>query len=49
MRKRPDRAAFLRILTYVEIPALSNLDRVAFIDKEIRKGKGQWERRVIEP
>lgn len=33
---------------YIEIPALSNLDRVAFIDKEIRKGKGRWERRIIE-
>lgn len=33
---------------YIEIPALLNLDRVAFIDKEIRKGKGRWERRIIE-
>ena len=33
---------------YIEIPALSSLDRVAFIDKEIRKGKGRWERRIIE-
>jgi len=33
---------------YVEIPTLSNLDRVAFIDKEIRKGKGRWERKIIE-
>jgi len=33
---------------YIEIPTLSNLDRVAFIDKEIRKGKGRWERRIIE-
>ena len=33
---------------YIEIPALSNLDRVAFIDKEIRKAKGRWERRIIE-
>lgn len=33
---------------YIEIPALSTFDQVAFIDKEIRKGKGQWERRIIE-
>ncbi|RMH48639.1 MAG: hypothetical protein D6694_00240 [Gammaproteobacteria bacterium] len=33
---------------YIEIPALSTLDRVAFIDKEIRKGKGRWERRIVE-
>ena len=34
--------------SYLEIPALSKIDRVAFIDKEIRKGKGRWERRVLE-
>jgi len=33
---------------YLEIPALSQLDRVAFIDKEIRKGKGRWEKRILE-
>lgn len=33
---------------YLEIPALARLDRVAFIDKEIRKGKGRWERKIIE-
>jgi len=33
---------------YIEIPALSNLDRVAFIDKEIRKRKGRWERGIVE-
>ncbi len=33
---------------YTEIPVLSSLDRVAFIDKEIRKEKGRWERRIIE-
>ncbi len=32
---------------YIEIPALVQIDRVAFIDKEIRKAKGQWERRII--
>jgi hypothetical protein len=31
---------------YLELPALSNIDRVYFLDKEIRKGKGQWERRI---
>jgi len=33
---------------YLEIPALSQLDRVAFIDKEIRKGKGRWEKTILE-
>lgn len=33
---------------YIEIPVLSNLDRVAFIDKEIRKVKGRWEQRIIK-
>ncbi len=32
----------------IEIPALSQIDRVAFVDKEIRKKKGQWEKKVIE-
>jgi len=32
---------------YLEIPALIQIDRVAFIDKEIRKGKGQWEKTVL--
>jgi len=32
----------------LEIPALSQLDRVAFIDKEIRKRKGQWEKKIVE-
>lgn len=31
---------------YLEIHALSHLDRVEFIDKEIRKGKGRWERKI---
>lgn len=30
------------------IPALSHLDRIAFIDKEIRKRKGWWEKKIIE-
>ncbi|MBM3132659.1 MAG: hypothetical protein FJZ95_06465 [Chloroflexi bacterium] len=33
---------------YVEIPTLSQIDRVSFIDKEIRKGKGNWEKRILE-
>jgi len=33
---------------YLEIPSLSQIDKVAFIDKEIRKGKGQWEIKIIE-
>lgn len=33
---------------YLEIPALSQIDRVAFIDKEIRKGKGRWEKTILE-
>lgn len=32
---------------YLEIPALAYVDRVYFIDKEIRKGKGRWEQKVI--
>ncbi|MEW5805054.1 MAG: hypothetical protein AB1847_23460 [bacterium] len=34
--------------SYLEIPALSQIDRVAYIDKEIRKGKGRWEKKIIE-
>ena len=33
---------------YLEIPALSNLDRIEFIDKEIRKRKGQWELAILK-
>ncbi len=33
---------------YLELPTLSYIDRVAFIDKEIRKTKGRWEKRVVE-
>jgi hypothetical protein len=32
---------------YMEIPALSHLDRTAFVDKEIRKTKGRWERGIL--
>lgn len=32
--------------SYIEIPALSTLDRVSFIDKEIRKRKGRWEGKI---
>jgi hypothetical protein len=33
---------------YLELPALSRVDRVSYIDKEIRKGKGRWERSILE-
>jgi len=33
---------------YIEIPTLCTLDQVAFIDKEIRKGKGRWERKILD-
>jgi len=33
---------------YIEIPAFSRLDRVFYIDKEVRRGKGRWERRIVE-
>lgn len=32
----------------LSIPAVSLVDRVAFIDKEIRKGKGNWEKLIVE-
>lgn len=32
----------------LEVPAMSTIDTVYFIDKEIRKGKGQWEKRIAE-
>lgn len=32
----------------LEIPALSQIDRVAFIDKEIRMEKGRWEKKILE-
>ena len=31
---------------YLELPALSHLDKVYFVDKEIRKGKGHWEKKI---
>jgi len=33
---------------YVEIPSLTQIDKIAFIDKEIRKSKGRWEKLVVE-
>ena len=33
---------------YLEIHALARIDRIAFIDKEIRKGKGRWERKIVQ-
>ncbi len=33
---------------YMEIGAVSGIDRVAFVDKEIRKQKGRWEQKVRE-
>lgn len=33
---------------YMEIPTLSRIDRISFIDKEVRKRKGQWERKIIK-
>jgi len=33
---------------YLELPAISSVDRVYYIDKEIRREKGGWERRVLE-
>ena len=31
---------------YLEVPTLSQIDRISFIDKEIRKDKGRWEKLV---
>jgi hypothetical protein len=33
---------------YLEIPTLSRIDMVSFLDKEIRKDKGRWEKLVCE-
>lgn len=33
---------------YLELPVLSRIDRVSYIDKEIRKGKGRWEKRILQ-
>jgi hypothetical protein len=32
---------------WVEIGALCHVDRVAFVDKEVRKNKGRWERAIV--
>ena len=32
---------------YIEIPALLYVDKIAFIDKEIRKVKGNWEKEIL--
>ncbi len=32
---------------YLEIPALSTIDRVEFVDKEIRMSKGRWEQMIL--
>ena len=34
--------------SYLEISALSRINRVAFIDKEIRKKKGHWKKKILE-
>ncbi len=36
------------LLNYLEITVLSNLDRIEFIDKEIRKIKGRWEKKILK-
>ena len=33
---------------YIEVPPLVRIDRVAFIDKEIRADKGRWEKLICE-
>ncbi|MET0517006.1 MAG: hypothetical protein ABW047_16960 [Nitrospiraceae bacterium] len=33
---------------FLELPALACIDRVEYIDKEIRKGKGRWEQKILE-
>lgn len=32
---------------YLELSTLSNIDMTAFIDKEIRKMKGRWEKKIV--
>jgi len=32
---------------FVEIGALCHVDRVAYVDKEVRKSKGRWERSIV--
>ncbi len=34
--------------TFVELPTLVNVDRIEFIDKEIRSLKGRWEKQVLQ-
>ncbi len=34
--------------SFLELPTLIQTDRMAFIDKEIRKAKGRWEKKIIE-
>ena len=34
--------------SYLELPTLIGIDGISFIDKEIRKRKGQWEKKVLE-
>ena len=43
-------AAYLKpyLPAVAPLPTLSHLDRIAFIDKEIRKGKGQWEKQICK-
>ena len=33
---------------YLELPTLSYIDRISYIDKEIRKGKGNWEKSICK-
>ena len=33
---------------YVTLPTLIHIDRISYIDKEIRKGKGKWEKEILE-
>lgn len=33
---------------FVELPAMSLIDRLSYVDKEVRKGKGRWERLILE-
>lgn len=34
--------------SYMEIPGLVLIDRASFVDKEVRKLKGQWEKRILD-
>lgn len=33
---------------YLELPTLSRIDSILYVDKEIRKGKGRWERQILK-